>query len=344
MESKLNIIIFGTGKGAEMVLDILDFNNVNIVAFIDNDEKKQGDFFNNIKIDSPSNISDYKFDYIIIGSISYKHIIKSQLISLGVPDKMIIAPLNKFRGTKIKYYKRMYEKYLIYDDVFTDTYNKSVFNDNAFSSINYQYSQKRSIFIYDYPDYLLFGVDYVRVSTVEMLSKEIIEKNIEGSIAELGVYKGHFTKLLSSLFTKRRLYLFDTFEGFKDTDVATEKQMGFSKAKQGHLGDTNIEIVLEKIQPEQEVVVKKGYFPETTKDLQDEKFAFVSIDVDLYKPTYEGLHYFYERLSKGGYILVHDYNFDTYKGVKEAVRQFSNEKNVSYVPLSDYFGSVIISK
>jgi O-methyltransferase len=39
-------------------------------------------------------------------------------------------------------------------------------------------------------------------------------------------------------------------------------------------------------------IVRKGYFPETAEDLEDE-FVFVSIDADLYEPIYNGLCYFY---------------------------------------------------
>jgi O-methyltransferase len=92
-------------------------------------------------------------------------------------------------------------------------------------------------------------------------------------------------------------------------------------------------------------IIKKGFFPETTTGLENEKYIFVSIDVDLYEPTYEGLKYFYPRLVKGGYIFVHDYNNITqYGGVNMAVKQFSRENNVTFFPLSDSSGSAILMK
>lgn len=340
----IDVLIFGTSKGSELVLGILDFNKVNIVAFLDNDETKQGCLIYNKKIISPYNIENIKYDYIIIASISFEIEMKYQLTSLGVSNRKIITPLNKVQGFKAGYYKRLYKHFLDYKNVFTNDFVQSVFDEKAFCSINFPYSKKRSIFIYDYPDYGLEGIDYVRVSTVELLAREINEKRIIGEVAELGVYKGNFTKLLSKLFNNRKLYLFDTFEGFSEKDIESEQKHGYSKAQKGYFGNTNIDIVMKKINKNQKVIVKKGYFPYTTEDLQEEIFAFVSIDVDLYKPTYEGLIYFYKRLAKGGYIIVHDYNYDRYKGVKEAVKQFSEENNVSFVPISDYFGSVIITK
>ncbi len=184
--------------------------------------------------------------------------------------------------------------------------------------------------------------DYVRLSTLEILNDEVKERKVEGSIAELGVYKGDFAQHLNFLFPERKLYLFDTFEGFHPRDRALEKKLKFSGADQD-FSDTSVNYVISKMPYPEQCVVKKGYFPETANGL-DETFAIVSIDTDLYEPIYEGLKYFYPRLSVGGYILVHDYNNDLYKGAKQAVRDFCLKNGVPYVPVPDSAGSVIISR
>ena len=48
-------------------------------------------------------------------------------------------------------------------------------------------------------------------------------------------------------------------------------------------------------------------FPVTLEGLED-RFAFVSLDVDLYQPTAAGLKYFYPRLVNGGCTLIQGYN------------------------------------
>ncbi|MEG3087164.1 hypothetical protein [Sphingomonas sp. PB4P5] len=53
---------------------------------------------------------------------------------------------------------------------------------------------------------------------------------------------------------------------------------------------------------------------------------------------------FYERLSRGGYIFVHDYNNRRYMGVRSAVDQFLKTSGAACVPLPDFAGSVIIAK
>jgi len=42
--------------------------------------------------------------------------------------------------------------------------------------------------------------------------------------------------------------------------------------------------------------------------------------------------------------MVHDFNNSGYKGVREAVLEFCREKGISYVPIPDVCGTVIITK
>jgi O-methyltransferase len=193
---------------------------------------------------------------------------------------------------------------------------------------------KRSSFVYQ--------GDYIRHSSLELIAHEIYEKNINGSVAELGVYKGDFARNINTVFPDRKLYLFDTFEGFDEKDIKIDVEKKYSTGTQD-FSETSIDIVLGKMKYKENCVIKKGYFPETTKNV-DEKFAFVSIDVDLYEPIYNGLCYFYPRLEKGGYIFIHDYNNIGYSGTKDAIKKYSTETNVPYFPLCDGGGSAIIIK
>jgi len=186
--------------------------------------------------------------------------------------------------------------------------------------------------------------DFNRYSSLELCAYEINDKNIQGSVAELGVFQGDFAAKINELFPNRKLYLFDTFEGFEIKDIKIDSEKGHRT--QGHNVDfskTSEEAVLKKMLFVKNCEVRKGYFPDTVNGLED-TFAFVSIDADLYKPIYEGLCYFYPRLSVGGYIFVHDYNNLLFTGAKDAVRQFSIEKGVNYFPLSDDGGTAIFAR
>lgn len=90
--------------------------------------------------------------------------------------------------------------------------------------------------------------------------------------------------------------------------------------------------------------IRKGYFPETTKGLESEKFFFVNLDFDLYKPTLDGLRFFYPRLHERGLILIHDFFTQTFYGVSQAVEDF--EKEIGYelkkLPIGDRCSIAII--
>jgi len=181
----------------------------------------------------------------------------------------------------------------------------------------------------------------IRISTLRLLADEIHNRKIEGSIAELGVYKGYTARELNLLFKERQLYLFDTFEGFDDRDIEFENINIKENADRNKFSDTSVEEVKSILPFPQKAVFCKGYFPNSAIKIED-KFALVSLDADLYLPTYEGLKYFYPRLNKGGYILLHDYNSTQFPNVKKAVEDFAEETDFRVIPLCDLHGSAVI--
>lgn len=185
-----------------------------------------------------------------------------------------------------------------------------------------------------------------RLNALQNVAFELERKNIKGNVAELGVYRGEFAKHINKVFSERTIHLFDTFEGFPIQDINEENKISLMSdlnyVAEGHLSDTSVDLVMSKMVFPNKVIIHKGYFPETAKNLKSsEMFAFVSIDVDLYRPVYEGLNYFYERLTTGGgVIFLHDYYGDEFPNVISAFDKFCNvqlEKgiNVKYVPIGD---------
>jgi len=185
-------------------------------------------------------------------------------------------------------------------------------------------------------------LDYIRYASLELCYEEIIRRNVPGAVAEVGVYQGEFATRLNRLFNDRKLYLFDTFEGFDNSDISIEAERGFSSGKQD-FSRTGVEFVLNKMYKPENCIIKKGFFPATAEGVTG-PFCFVSLDADLYAPIYAGLQFFYPLLAKGGYMFIHDFNNDGYKGAKEAVLQYCSEQDVTYTPIADSGGTVIIAK
>ena len=183
----------------------------------------------------------------------------------------------------------------------------------------------------------------IRVAALRLIAQEIKERKVPGEMAELGVFRGDFSAVMNELFPEKELYLFDTFEGFSADEIEKEVISGDATDPLLTFTDTSVELVLEKMNYSNKVVIKKGLFPDTATDVED-TFCFVSIDCDLYDSITYGLEYYYPRLEKGGYIFIHDYINKKYKGAKRAVQDYCDKNGISYTVNPDACGTAIIAK
>ena len=178
--------------------------------------------------------------------------------------------------------------------------------------------------------------DYVRLATLELLCRRL--EHVPGATAELGVYRGFFARCINQLLPNRKLYLFDSFEGFAENACASES---FQAAHR----NTAIHKVLAIMPHPEMITVKPGFFPESLEGLE-ERFCLVSLDVDFYQTTLDGLRYFWPRLERGGYLMLHDWGSQSLPGVRQALEDFEREmgERLPAVPLCDVGGSLVICK
>ena len=179
----------------------------------------------------------------------------------------------------------------------------------------------------------------IRFAALDCAAREIYRNGVEGHIAECGVYRGDFAHMISRLLPDRKFYLFDTFEGFDERDNVDHE---FDTIPTVYFNNTAVDVVLDKIGHHVDTVVRKGYFPETAKGLEEERFAFVSLDTDLYQPILAGLEFFWPRLNPGGMIFVHD--FASLAGVRKAVMEYCRREHIGYMRIPDEFDTAVLSK
>lgn len=332
------IFIFGMGSVYSTIKLMLNLEKLDIQGFITSELAKKNHIFEGKPVVWLEHIHQHEYDYILIAATPYESI-KEQLLSAGVPNEKIIG----FHVNGSKFWESSAQQV---NETIEQQTNRSIMDAMLQSNLEKVYlcnmpklGRKRNLEIG-------FIDDYVRLSTLELVAQKIIESNVQGNVAELGVYQGAFAAYINKLFPAKKLYLFDTFEGFAEADVNFEmKQNNVDNkhVKRNYLNNTSIELVLSKMSSPENCIIKKGYFPASAEDLEDE-FAFVSIDADLFQPIYEGLKYFYPRLVRGGFIFVHDYNNAIYQGAKRAVDLFCDEMKIACVPMSDNCGSAVIVK
>lgn len=155
-----------------------------------------------------------------------------------------------------------------------------------------------------------------------------ITKKINGDIVEVGVYKGGSAKLISAIKCDKNLHLFDTFDGLPSP--CSNDDNNHFKAGQFK---TKLEDVKETLKEHNNIKFYKGLFPETGKEIENKKFSFVHLDVDLYKSTLDCLEFFYPRMNKGAILISHDYVSSP--GVKKAFDEFFKDKPEPIIQVAD---------
>lgn len=342
------IAVYGVGRVAEYFMSNYDLRGEKVTLFIETQRSRE-EFWGCPVIelkDIPNDIDTIYF------ANTYADTIFAALKKEISPDKMIVV--NKLLWET--FIARKGSKEIIYDSKFAEEYEKSRNKDGRPRKVLMTtMNNPIDMFNCDCVENLL-GMkiirsdDYCRFGTMRLLFEEIISNNISGSLAELGVYQGELAKHINKMFPDRTLHLFDTFEGFCESDIKVEKDKKFTSDEWfkdwNNFKNTNLQIVMNKMPYPEKCVIHKGFFPTTIPE-EEINYAFVSLDCDLYEPMLEGLRYFYPRLNKGGYLFVHDYNQTSYlKGVKEAVHNYESEikQKLCKVPLTDVCGTLVICK
>jgi O-methyltransferase len=239
-------------------------------------------------------------------------------------------------------------------------YAWGIFFDNNYWPVEWENARKQGSISKElirlernYPDKVRFFNWWFQV---ERLKRD----GVSGDFAELGVYKGESAKIVHLMDPARKFHLYDTFEGFKEEDLKQETGEAATYTTR-NFADSSLETVRRNLGDGDRFIYHQGRFPESvvsgkqssvssqhssavflpTANCPIGQLALVNLDVDLYKPTKAGLEYFYPRLSPGGVIIIHDYNYK-WPGIKKAVDEFVAGIPESLAMVPDMEGSVMI--
>ncbi len=327
----MQIYIWGTGRLVGKVVGrYIDLEKV--AGFIDNDKSKKE--YMGKAVYRPDEMLNMEYDAICVANL-YAAEIHSQCEDIGIDLNKVIFLYNNCD------LQDMNQDYQFAEAVLGKEYAEIV---------RRRYHVVRGTEAYG--DLFLeevkgayYDTDYVRIKCFELAVKEIRKRKLEGAVAEVGVFRGEFAQYINQAFPNSTCYLFDTFEGFDANEALEELKSGnCTDAFVQAYKQTNIGTVLGRMRNLDKIVIKQGFFPQSLDGLED-KFIFVSVDVDFEVSIYESLKYFYPRLCGGGMIFVHDYN-SSLLGVEKAVDRYEQEEQIRLckMPLCDANGTLVIMK
>lgn len=158
--------------------------------------------------------------------------------------------------------------------------------------------------------------------TLYYLLRQADVKN--GHAAECGCFRGLSAYQIAGYLKEKnflqKFYIFDSFEGlseFNERDMSPE--VNYDVAKKRKQFACSLETVRQNLKSFPFIEYKKGWIPQRFKEVQNEKFCFVHIDVDLYQPILDSIQFFYPLLTKGGIMVFDDYGCVQFPGAKKAV-------------------------
>ena len=192
-----------------------------------------------------------------------------------------------------------------------------------------------------------------------------LQVGVKGSIVECGVHHGgglmawaKFSSILEPYNYRRKIFGFDTFEGFPDvTDLDRARRdmaVGAGTFKEdydvfGELTEAIAEYDENRfLNHIPKVILVKGDANETIpRFLEDQPHVLVSLlymDFDIYQPTVTALKHFVPRMPKGAILAFDEINNENWPGETVAlleqltlrdlrVQCFEFEPNISYVQL-----------
>lgn len=163
--------------------------------------------------------------------------------------------------------------------------------------------------------------------------EQVLTAKVPGAVVEFGCYVG-----TTSLFIQRQLnelderlrsfHVYDSFEGLPQKTTSDASAAG-ADFQAGKLAVSKKEFLRQFHAAKLRVpVMHKGWFNTLTNADVPEPIAFAFLDGDFYTSILDSLRLVWPKMSRGGTVLIDDYQRPELPGVERAVREFFADKAI----------------
>lgn len=158
---------------------------------------------------------------------------------------------------------------------------------------------------------------------------------LDGDFVECGVHTGILSKLIYEYFqfdeTGRRFWLCDTFEGLVPeliSDAEREAGRDYARINARHYATPYLDVVRERFGGYRGARIIAGAVPSTLDQVQTEKVAYLSIDMNSVGPEIAAGEHFWPKLVSGAVVVLDDYGFFGHDEQKQAWDAFAAQRGV----------------
>jgi len=182
--------------------------------------------------------------------------------------------------------------------------------------------------------YTMIGLK--RLENIQTCIEDILNNKVAGDFIEAGVWRGGATIFMRAILQvhgieDRNVWVADSFEGMPAPDI---EKYGADKG----YDLSNYEYLVAKLEDvkanferfgllDEHVKFLKGWFRDTLPNAPINKLSILRIDGDLYESTMDVLLSLYDRVSKGGYVIIDDYY--SWPPCRQAVDEFRIRRSIT---------------
>ncbi len=168
-----------------------------------------------------------------------------------------------------------------------------------------------------------------RYFSLGQILETVLGRRLQGHVVECGCWRGHSAYMISSILRDHgfngRFHIFDSFEGLSalsEQDKNERVDLSADEIKaQARTFACAEDVVRSNLKEFSFIHTYKGWIPTRFHEVQNHRFSFIHVDVDLYAPYRDTIEFFYPLLLPGGAMVFDDYGLSQFPGAKAAVDQ-----------------------
>jgi len=159
-------------------------------------------------------------------------------------------------------------------------------------------------------------------------------RNKEGDFVECGVHRGGLSRTVIHYIDFENLgkqfWLLDTYEGLVDNLIGkNERCLGILPNGYNYCYNE----VLKTFKSIQGVKIIKGIVPDALSQVTSNHICYLSIDMNCTAPEIAAAEYFWDRVTRGGIIVLDDYGWRKHIHQKIAFDRFADQRGVKVLSL-----------